>query len=36
MKASGVLIVLLGVWAGCQVFGGDALHRLKMLPPATA
>lgn len=31
MKPSGVVLVLLGVWVGCQVFGGDALERLGVV-----
>lgn len=32
MNPGGVVIALLAVWLGCQVFGGDALTRLKILP----
>lgn len=31
MNANGVVIVLAGVWVLCQLFGGDALHRLGVL-----
>ena len=31
MNASGVVLIVLGVWVGCQVFGGNALHRLKIV-----
>jgi hypothetical protein len=32
VKPSGVVLILAGVWVGCQVFGGNALTRLKILP----
>lgn len=28
MNPGGVVLLVLGVWVGCQIFGGDALHRL--------
>jgi len=31
MNASGVLLVILGVWVATQVLGGDALLRLKVI-----
>lgn len=31
MNPAGVVLVLLGVWVGCQVFGGDALGRLGVV-----
>lgn len=31
MKASGVVLVILGVWVGCQIFGGHALERLGIV-----
>ncbi len=34
MKPSGVVLVLLGVWVGCQVFGGNALVRLNIVEPS--
>lgn len=30
MNPAGVFLVLLGVWVGCQIFGGDALERLNI------
>lgn len=30
MKPSGIVIMGLAVWLGCQVFGGEALQRLKI------
>ena len=30
MNPGGVFLVLLGVVVGCQVFGGQALERLKI------
>jgi hypothetical protein len=27
-----VVLILLGVWVGCQVFGGNALQRLGIVP----
>ncbi len=31
MNASGVLLVILGVWVTTQILGGDALRRLKVI-----
>jgi hypothetical protein len=31
MNSSGVVLALLGVWVGCQVFGGKALQRLNIV-----
>lgn len=31
MNASGVVLIVLGVWVGCQVFGGHALQRLNIV-----
>lgn len=31
MNPSGVLLVVLSVWVGCQVFGGGALERLNIV-----
>ncbi len=31
MNAGGAVILLLAVWAGCQVFGGEALERLGVV-----
>lgn len=28
MNSAGVLLVVVGVWSLCQLFGGDALGRL--------
>ena len=30
----GLLLVVAGTWVLCQVFGGKALQRLGILPPA--
>jgi hypothetical protein len=30
VNPAGVVLVLLGVWVGCQVFAGEALERLKI------
>lgn len=32
MNPSGVVIVIVGVWAATQVLAGDALRRLGLLP----
>lgn len=32
MNPGGIVIALLGVLIGCQVFGGKALERLKVIP----
>jgi hypothetical protein len=31
MNPGGVFLAVLGVWLGCQVFGGEALERLKVI-----
>jgi hypothetical protein len=31
MNPGGVFLALLGVWVGCQVFGGEALERLRII-----
>jgi hypothetical protein len=31
VKSGGVVLVLAGVWLGCQVWGGQALQRLGVL-----
>jgi hypothetical protein len=31
MNPSGAVLMIFGVWALCQVFGGDALQRLKIV-----
>jgi hypothetical protein len=31
VKPSGVVLIVAGVWIGCQVFGGNALRRLKIV-----
>lgn len=31
MNPSGVLLVVAGVWVLCQVLGGNALKRLKVV-----
>jgi hypothetical protein len=31
VNPSGVFLVLLGVWIGCQVLGGQALERLNVV-----
>lgn len=30
--ASAALLILIGLWVGCQVWGGEALERLKIVP----
>lgn len=30
MNPGGIFLVLLGVWVGCQIFGGEALERLNI------
>jgi hypothetical protein len=30
MNPGGLFLVVLGVWLGCQVFGGEALERLNI------
>lgn len=32
MNPAGVLLMIGAVWIGCQVFGGDALTRLRIIP----
>jgi hypothetical protein len=31
MNPGGLFLVALGVWVGCQIFGGEALERLKVV-----
>jgi hypothetical protein len=31
VNPGGIFLVLVGVWVGCQVFGGDALERLNIV-----
>jgi len=31
VNPKGLVLVLLGVWVGCQVFGGEGLERLKVI-----
>jgi hypothetical protein len=33
VNPAGVVLILFGVWVGCQVFAGDALGRLGLIPP---
>jgi hypothetical protein len=30
MNPGGIFLALLGVWVGCQIFGGQALERLNI------
>jgi hypothetical protein len=32
INPSGVLLIIGAVWIGCQVFGGNALERLGIIP----
>lgn len=31
MNPSGLVLVIFGVWVGCQVFAGHALERLNIV-----
>lgn len=31
MNSSGVVMLIAGVWIGCQLFGGKALQRLGIV-----
>lgn len=31
MNPGGLVLVIFGVWVGCQVFGGQALERLGVV-----
>lgn len=31
MRASGLVMLIAGVWIGCQLWGGDALQRLNVM-----
>jgi hypothetical protein len=31
VNPGGIFLIVLGVWVGCQVFGGQALERLKLI-----
>jgi hypothetical protein len=32
MNPGGLFLVVLGVWVGAQIFGGEALQRLRIVP----
>jgi hypothetical protein len=32
MNPAGVVLIIAAVWAGCQIFGGDAFGRLGIIP----
>lgn len=32
MRPSGLVMLIAGVWIGCQLWGGDALQRLNLVP----
>ena len=32
MNPGGIVVVIVGIWLGCQVFAGDALERLGIIP----
>lgn len=34
MKPGGLVIVIVGVWLGCQILGGNMLERTGILAPA--
>jgi hypothetical protein len=29
----GLVLIIAGIWVGCQVFGGNALQRLNIVKP---
>ena len=31
MNPGGLFLTVLGVWVGCQIFGGEALERLRIV-----
>ena len=31
MNAGGLVLLVAGVWLGCQLWGGDALQRLNLV-----
>jgi hypothetical protein len=31
VRSSGLVMLIAGVWIGCQLWGGDALQRLKIV-----
>lgn len=31
MNPGGLFLAVLGVWVGCQIFGGEALERLGII-----
>jgi hypothetical protein len=31
VNPGGAFLVVLGVWVGCQIFGGEALQRLRVV-----
>lgn len=32
MNPGGIVLIIAGVWVGCQLFGGQALQRLGVVP----
>lgn len=36
MNPRGYVLVIAGAWVLCQVFGGNALQRLKIIPEEAA
>lgn len=36
MNPRGYVLVIAGIWVICQVFGGNALQRLKIIPEESA
>lgn len=32
MNSGGLVIAIVGIWLGCQVFGGRMLERLTIIP----
>jgi hypothetical protein len=31
MNPGGIFLAVLGVWVGCQILGGEALERLRIV-----
>ena len=36
MNPGGLVVVIAGVWLGCQIFGGNALERLGIVSSSSS
>jgi hypothetical protein len=35
VNPGGVVVVIAGIWLGCQIFGGHMLERLNIVSPSS-